>query len=233
LAGVNVKISKGEHISIVGANGAGKSTFLKLLIGLYKPISGTIRLNGEEISSYFSETLNRIFLILFQDYKIYPFSILENVVFDDADNGLPEYDKKRIYEIYRQVGLYDKINSLENKDSAVMSKLYGEGVELSGGQWLKLALSRILYQNAPVIILDEPSAALDPLAEFEFYDLFSDIAKSHIAIYVSHRLISCSLSDRILVFDKGKIVEDGSHKDLYDGRGLYRGMYDAQASLYT
>lgn len=227
LKNVNLKIKAGEHLSIVGQNGAGKTTFIKLLCRLYNNYEGRILINGVDIQDYSFGEYIELLSVVFQDYKMFAFTVKENVtVFKERAVSLEE--------TYKIAGVNEWIDSLENKDDTYVYKYFvEEGVEPSGGESQKLAIARALYKNAPVVILDEPTAALGPLAEYEVYKNFDKLVGGKTAIYISHRLSSCRFCDRIVVFDDGAIVEDGSHKQLINiENGLYANMYNTQAKHY-
>lgn len=225
---VSTKIKIDSRMAIVGMNGSGKTTFIKLLCRLYDPTEGEILLNGINIKKYRYEDYIALFSVVFQDYKLFSFSIAENVA------GKIEYDKDKVKDCLEKVGLTEKINSLENGvDTALHRDYSDDGVDISGGEAQKLAIARALYKNSSFVILDEPTAALDPRAEAEIYDHFDSIVENKTAIYISHRLSSCRFCDHILVFDKGNIIQQGSHDDLVaDESGKYHELWTAQAQYY-
>ena len=220
----------GEHLSVVGLNGAGKTTFVKLLCRLYDPTDGEILLDGVNIKEYdYSEYMN-IFSPVFQDFRLFAFSIKENIVLGNLND-----DKDKVDGIIDQVGLKDKVDSLEKGSDTMLFKSFDEnGIEPSGGEQQKMAIARALYKKAPVVILDEPTAALDPVAEYDIYRNFDTLVGGKTAIYISHRLSSCKFCDRIAVFSEGKIKEYGTHEELVkiDG-GVYSEMFRAQARYYS
>ena len=229
LKGVNVTLKQGEHLSVVGLNGAGKTTFVKLLCRLYDPTEGEILLDGVNIKEYDYNEYMSLFAPVFQDFKLFAFSIKENIVLDD------DYGGEELGRLIEQVGLGDKIKSLENGADTVLFKAFDEnGIEPSGGEQQKIAIARALYKKAPVVILDEPTAALDPVAEYDIYRQFNTLVGGKTAIYISHRLSSCKFCDRIAVFSEGKIMEYGTHDDLVDlDNGIYAEMFKAQAQYYN
>ncbi|MBR3646027.1 MAG: ABC transporter ATP-binding protein [Lachnospiraceae bacterium] len=231
LQNVNTVIRSGEHLAIVGQNGAGKTTFIKLLCRLYDVTEGEILLNGVNINKYSFSDYIKMLSVVFQDYKLMAFSILENVAMDASDS--PDA-RKRMKELSDLVELGDWIDSLEKKENTNIYKLFDEaGVEPSGGQQQKLAIVRALYKDAPMVILDEPTAALDPVAEFEIYQHFDNLVGGKTAVYISHRLSSCRFCDRIIVFNDGTIIEDGTHDELINIEGgFYANMYNTQAKHY-
>lgn len=229
LENVSVKINAGEHVSIVGMNGAGKTTFIKLLCRLYDVEQGEILLDGINIKDYDYKEYTKLFSVIFQDFKLFSFSIKENIVCTDENVNI-----EGVEEQIRKVGLFDKVNSLGNGlDTNLFKDFDQEGIEPSGGEQQKLAIARAIYRNAPIVVLDEPTAALDPIAEMEIYTQFEQLVGNRTALYISHRLSSCKFCDRIIVFKDGKIVEDGSHNELVkiDG-GEYSAMFETQALYY-
>lgn len=228
LKNVSATIKAGEHVAIVGQNGAGKTTFIKLLCHLYDNYEGKILINGREAGEYSFREYIRLLSVVFQDFRLFAFTIKENVtVFQDK--------KVDLEEIYKIAGIEDWINSLEEKDSTHIYKMFVEnGVEPSGGQAQKLAIARALYKNAPIVVLDEPTAALDPISEYEVYKNFDKLVHGKTAIYISHRLSSCRFCDRIIVLENGSVVEEGSHEKLIENtKGLYFKMYNTQAKHYS
>ncbi len=230
LNGVSLTLRQGEHLSVVGLNGAGKTTFIKLLCRLYDPTEGEILLDGINIKEYDYDEYISIFAPVFQDFRLFSFSIKENIVLDNLNN-----DQERVDGIIEQVGLKEKIGTLEKGVDTMLFKSFDEnGIEPSGGEQQKIAIARALYKRAPVVILDEPTAALDPVAEYEIYRQFDTLVGGKTAIYISHRLSSCKFCDRIAVFSEGGIKEYGTHDELVeiDG-GVYSEMFRAQARYYN
>lgn len=229
LKNINIKIASGEHLSIVGLNGAGKTTFIKLLCRLYDVTEGEILIDGVNIKEYSEEEYRRLFAVVFQDFQLFAFSMRENI----ALNG--EADDDRINEVLKQAGLYEDAQKLEHGLDTTLFKSFDEkGTELSGGQKQKTAISRALYKNAPIVILDEPTAALDPVAEYDIYRQFNTLVGGKTAIYISHRLSSCKFCDKIAVFAEDTIKEYGTHDELADmPNGIYSEMFAAQAQYYV
>ncbi|MBQ7360748.1 MAG: ABC transporter ATP-binding protein [Lachnospiraceae bacterium] len=242
LNGVNLTLHKGEHLAVVGLNGAGKTTLIKLLCRLYEPTSGEILLDGVNITQYDYDEYMELFAPVFQDFQLFAFSMKENLVMGreaDAKGGdAKETDAKeadaKVADVLTKAGLAEKIASLPNGVETVVYKHFdSEGIEPSGGEQQKLAIARALYKDAPVVILDEPTAALDPMAEYEIYRQFEELVKGKIAIYISHRLSSCQFCDRIAVFSEGAVKEYGTHEELVNIEGgLYAEMFGAQAQYY-
>ena len=228
LKGVNITLKKGEKLSIVGLNGAGKTTFIKLLCRLYKVDKGEILIDGKNINEYDFDEYSKLFSVVFQDYKLFAFSFKENISVSE------EPDEERVLELCRKVGLSGKINDMPNGMDTIMFKQFDEsGVEPSGGEQQKMSIARALYKDAPIVILDEPTAALDPIAEYEIYRQFNEIVNGKTAIYISHRLSSCKFCDKIAVFKDGVIKEYGHHSELLEiSNGEYERMFDAQAKYY-
>lgn len=229
LRDINITIKSGEHLSVVGLNGAGKTTFIKLLCRLYDVTEGEILVDGVNIKEYSEEEYRRLFAVVFQDFQLFAFSLRENIALADSP------DDERINEVLKLSGFYDDAQKLEHGLDTTLFKSFDEkGTELSGGQQQKTAISRALYRNAPVVILDEPTAALDPVAEYEIYRQFNSLVGGRTAIYISHRLSSCKFCDRIAVFADDTIKEYGTHDELAEKQGgIYAQMFAAQAQYYV
>ena len=228
LKNVNLKIDKGEKLAIVGANGAGKTTLVKLMCGFYYPSEGEIKLNGHAIADYNIENYYSLFSAVFQDIYLLPVTIAEFV-----SSSEKEIDRDRVMDVIRQAGLADKINSLPNGiDSRLMKGVFDDSIEMSGGEKQKLMLARALYKDAPVIVLDEPTAALDPIAENELYLKYNELTANKTSVYISHRLASTRFCDRIVYLENGEIVESGSHDELMKLGGKYAHMFELQSHYY-
>lgn len=227
LNGINITIEPGEHLSIVGLNGAGKTTFIKLLCRLYDPTEGEILVDGRNIKEYDYKEYMAQFAPVFQDFKLFGFTIRENIALGEGGNS-------DLSDLIKIVGLEEFIGKLEKGlDTRVFKVFEEDGVEPSGGEQQKLAIARALYKQAPVVILDEPTAALDPIAEYEIYRHFHTLVGNKTAFYISHRLSSCRFCDRIAVFSDGKIAEYGNHDELVIiPDGIYAKMFEAQAQHY-
>ena len=225
---VSFRLEKGRRTAIVGMNGSGKTTLIKLLCRLYDPTEGTIFLNGVDIRNYRFDEYVRKFSVVFQDYKLFSFSLLENVALSE------EGDWEQAKSCLEMAGAGDKLESLPNGLETVLYKDFDEdGIEVSGGEAQKIAIARALYQEAAFVLLDEPAAALDPEAEYELYKRFEQIAEHKTVVYISHRLSSCRSCDRILVLDQGKLAQSGSHDELVgDSEGVYARLWEAQAQYY-
>ena len=233
---VNITIRPNEHLSVVGLNGAGKTTFIKLLCRLYDVTEGAILVDGTDIREYSEEEYRKLFSVVFQDFAIFAFSLRENIEMGDVDFAKDDAEKRaeRVNETLELSGLKEDADALPDGPDTILYKSFDEkGTELSGGQRQKAAISRALYRNAPVVILDEPTAALDPVAEYEIYRKFDTLVGHKSAIYISHRLSSCKFCDRIAVFSEGTIKEYGTHDELVGiTNGIYAKMFEAQAQYY-
>lgn len=227
LKDINMTFNIGEKLALVGLNGAGKTTLIKLLLRLYEPTEGEIRLNGIDIGKYDYDEYVQIFSVVFQDFGIFDFPLDENIAASE------DVDSARVKKVIDQAGLTELVNSLPDKERTLLYHENGDGVALSGGEAQKLAIARALYKDAPFVILDEPTAALDPVAEAEIYENFDTLVGDKTAIYISHRMSSCKFCDRIVVINNGRIEEEGSHDSLMDKNGLYAKMYNTQANYYV
>ncbi len=228
LKNVNFKFRIGERLAFVGMNGSGKTTFIKLLCRLYDPTEGTILLNGIDITRYDYHEYLSLFSVVFQDFATFAYTIADNV------SAQKNPDRKKLTECLERVGLGDKIKELpKGVDTYVYRWFVNDGVDLSRGELQKIALARALYKDAPFFILDEPTAALDPIAEAEVYSRFNDIVGEKTAVFISHRLSSCRFCDKIVVFHEGALVQFGSHDSLVcDENGKYFELWHAQAQYY-
>lgn len=226
---INMKFKVGERLAVVGQNGSGKTTFIKLLCRMYDPTEGVILLNGIDIRKYDYKDYMSIFAVVFQDFKLMAFPLGQNVATSSC------YDNDKVISCLKEAGFENRLKDLPNGLETYLYRGFDEeGVEISGGEAQKIALARALYKDAPFIILDEPTAALDPIAEYEVYLRFNEIVKDKTAIYISHRLSSCRFCDDILVFDQGQIVQHGTHEKLVtDINGKYYKLWNAQAQYYT
>lgn len=229
LNNISFDIKQGEKISIVGLNGAGKTTLVKLLCRLYRPTSGQIFINGYDIFDYDHESYMNNISAVFQDYKLFAFSIDENITCKEIDS-----DVEKTMGLIEEVGLKDKVNSLPDGILSMFGKAYDEnGIEMSGGESQKVAIARALYKDASLIILDEPTSALDPLAEADIYENFNRMVGKKTAIYISHRMSSSVFCDKILIVDQGKIADYDSHEALLEKKdSLYYKLFNSQAVNY-
>ncbi len=229
LRNVSMKFEIGKRLAVVGQNGSGKTTFIKLLCRLYDPTEGAILLNGIDIRKYNYREYMNIFSVVFQDFKLFSLKLGENVA-----SGM-DYDEERVMDCLHKAGFAENLAKMQKGIETYLYKDYDkDGVNVSGGEAQKIAIARALYKDAPFIILDEPTAALDPVAEAQVYAGFDEIVGDKTAIYISHRLSSCKFCDEILVFDRGRIIQQGSHALLLaDEQGKYHELWQAQAQYYT
>jgi ATP-binding cassette subfamily B protein len=226
---LNLKLSVGRRLAVVGMNGSGKTTMIKLLCRLYDPTEGVITLNGADIKQYNYQEYMNIFSVVFQDFRLFGFTLGENVAMS------AEAEATRIADCLERTGLGGRLAELPNGIETYLYKDYdSSGVDISGGEAQKVALARALYKDAAFVVLDEPTAALDPISEFEIYSRFDDIVKDKTAVYISHRLSSCRFCQDIVVFHEGFLVQRGSHDSLLaDEKGKYYELWHAQAQYYT
>ena len=255
LRDLNLSFDTGRKLAIVGKNGSGKTTFIKLLCRLYEPARGCIRVNGTDIREYDADVYNDLLAVVFQDFRIFSFEVGENIA------GSADPDEKRVWDALDRAGLTDRAQMMERGLHTFVGKEYDEsGVNFSGGERQKMAIARAIYKDAPFVIMDEPTAALDPVSEYEVYAGFDQMIGGKknggirqetpdarrtedragqkengfgkAALYISHRLASCRFCQDILVFDGGRVIQRGSHEQLIGEDGLYRQMWDAQAQYY-
>lgn len=226
LDNISFKINRGEKISIVGINNAGKTTIIKLLCAFFKPDEGEILLNGLDIRKYNYDSYIDTIAVVFQDYKLFPFTINENITTDKKST-------KTVEDVLKKVGLDNVIDKLEKKSYSYLDKsIYEDAVDLSGGEKQKIAIARALYKDAKLIILDEPTAALDPISESEIYENFNELVKDKTAIYISHRMSSSKFCDKILLLDEGKIKDFDTHDNLMKKDSIYKKLFNAQADNF-
>ncbi len=225
---LNLRIEKGEKVALVGINGAGKSTLVKLVMGLYDLDEGEILINGVNIKEYDKKELYSMFAVVFQEINIFAFTVAQNIAC-----ALEGFDRERVQQVIERVGLKEKIESLPRGIDHMMKKIIEEdGAELSGGENQKLAIARALYKGGNMVIMDEPTAALDALAEAEIYQNFSQLVEGKTAVYVSHRLASTKFCDRIILLDGNTVAEEGSHSSLMKRKGKYYEMFTVQGKYY-
>lgn len=227
---ISFTLHKGEKLALVGLNGAGKTTLIKLMSGLYNPTEGEILLNGKPVDSYNREEYFSLFGAVFQDISVLPVTIAENVAGAEIDN----IDMDRVYDCLKKAGLYDKVMRLPEKENTRLVKsVFENATEFSGGQTQKLALARALYKGGSVLLLDEPTAALDPIAEQQMYLNYADFSKGKSSVFISHRLASTRFCDRIIMIEKGAIIEEGTHAELMEKGGKYAELFELQSSYYN
>lgn len=228
LRNLNFKFKAGKRLAVVGQNGSGKTTFIKLLCRLYDPTEGQILLNGKDIKEFDYDEYLSLFSVVFQDFKLFAFKLGENVA------GGKDYDKDLVLDCLKKAGFDENLKKMGGLDTYLYKDFNENGVTVSGGEAQKIAIARALYKNAPFIVLDEPTAALDPIAEAEIYEKFDGIAGDKTAVYISHRLSSCKFCDEIAVFDEGRLIQLGRHEDLLsDESGKYYELWHAQAQYYV
>ena len=228
LRNINLKFKIGQKLAVVGMNGSGKTTFIKLLCRLYDPTEGKILLNGIDIRKYNYKEYMMIFSVVFQDFKLFSLTLGENVA------AKINYDEEEVKSALKKSGFYNRLSTMpEGLNTYLYKDFNKKGIIISGGEAQKIAIARAIYKNAPFIILDEPTAALDPIAEAEIYEKFNEITGDKTAIYISHRLSSCKFCDKIVVFHEGSVIQTGTHQELAaDKSGKYFQLWTAQAQYY-
>jgi len=229
LKDVNLRIGAGERIAVVGENGQGKTTLVKLIPRLYEPTSGKILLDGIDLREYDIDSLRREIGVIFQDFMHYDMTARENITLGSIECAR---DHARLAEAARRSGAERIIDSLPHGLDQMLGKRFEEGTDLSGGEWQNFALARAYLRDAGILILDEPTAALDALAEFEVFSRFAELTEGKIAVLISHRLSTVRMADRIVVLKDGEIHEEGTHHELIASGGRYASMYELQAACY-
>jgi len=226
---LNLKIEAGEKIALVGVNGAGKTTLVKLLTGLYNPTKGDILINGLPVNSFNRYDYYRLFGVLFQDINILPFTIAQNISGSADENT----DFVKVHNVLEQSGLAEKVASLQKKEHTNLTQVIDDkGIMLSGGELQKMMLARALYKDSPILVLDEPTAALDPLAEQSLYLKYNSLTENKTSLFISHRLASTQFCNKIIYMEDGTILETGSHKELMKKNGKYFEMFEIQSQYY-
>ena len=225
---VSLKIAAGEKIALVGLNGAGKTTLVKLICGMYAPTEGEILVDGHSVNEYNIHDYHSLFSAVFQKFRFLPISILQNISI-----AKEETDMEKLEKCVEFAGLGEKLKTLENGiETPLIKEINPGGTELSGGEQQKLMLARAIYKDAPILILDEPTAALDPIAESEMYMKYNEIAKDKTSVFISHRLASTRFCDRIVLIAEGEIAEMGTHDELIKASGKYAELFDIQSHYY-
>lgn len=227
---VNMKIEKGERVAFVGENGAGKTTMIKLLLGLYEPTAGHIYIDGIDIRELSDEERRKVFSVIFQDYQSYQLSLRENVALGDISKL---HDDVKIKAALDDAGIGDLPKMNDKGIDLNLGKIYSDGIDVSGGQWQRIAMARSYISDARFVIMDEPTAALDPIAESKMYERFADVLSKRGAIMISHRLASAKMADKIFVLSGGTVAEEGTHEELLKKGGLYHDMWEKQSSWYV
>ncbi len=228
LKNISFSINTGEKIAIVGANGAGKSTLVKLMMRLYDVTEGQVCCSGENIKTLDLEEYRRLYGVIFQDYKIFAMSVRDNVLLG------AEGDDNTVIEALKSAGVYDKVMTLPDGIDTMLTREYHEdGAVLSGGEYQKICIARVFARNAPIVILDEPSSALDPVAEYQMYENMLRACKGRSVVFISHRLSSAVLADKVIMLENGEIIEIGTHSDLMAKGGKYADMFSKQAENYA
>lgn len=229
LNNINFNIRPGERIAIVGENGSGKTTLLKCLMGLYPIDTGEVLYEGIPLQLIDQEQLYKSITVLFQDYMRYNLSVKENIALSDINN---KEELNRLFDAMKKADVYDFVNSFKEGIDTVLGRVLIEGEDLSGGQWQKIAIARALYKGGELFILDEPTSALDPKAEIDVYQNFDKLVQHKTAIFISHRMASARMADKIIVMKDGNIIEFGSHSELMSLDSEYSRMYNMQSEWY-
>ncbi|MEG0132566.1 MAG: ABC transporter ATP-binding protein [Clostridium sp.] len=234
LNGISMNLKNNRQYAFVGENGAGKTTITKLLTGLYDNYKGDILINGRNIREFTQAQLKAYFSVVYQDFAKYYVTLKDNVLLGKCGEVLNDDKQKELVEkALDSMKMIDEINKLPKGIGTSLGKIEGDGIDLSGGQWQRVAIARTIVSDAPIYILDEPTAALDPINESKVYELFGQVSKGKSTILITHRLGAARLADEVLVVDKGKIAERGSHEELICKKGIYAEMFEAQRSWYN
>jgi len=229
LENFSLMIRPGEHLAVVGLNGAGKTTLIKLICGLIDPTDGQVLYNGKPITEYNRVELYQMYSTVFQQFSIMPVTVEEIV----AEAPTAQVDSERVKKCLELAGMWERIQKLPDKlQSQYGRTIYDEGIEFSGGETQKLLLARAIYKSAPILLLDEPTAALDPIAESELYQKYNQISEGKTAVFISHRLASANFCDRIILIENGAICEEGTHRELLAKKGKYYNLFELQAKYY-
>ncbi|OJU11244.1 MAG: hypothetical protein BGN88_05800 [Clostridiales bacterium 43-6] len=231
LKDISITVNAGEKIALVGHNGAGKTTLVKLITRLYDPTEGTVLLDGTDVRNYHLKAFRNVFGTVFQDYQVFSMSIAENVLTKTVET---ETERETVMEALKYAGIYDKVMTLPHKENTIMTREFDdEGAVLSGGETQKIAIARLFAKNFSIAILDEPTSALDPVSEYLMYENMMKVCENKSVIFISHRLSSAVLADRVYLLENGSVMESGSHKELMDKNGKYAEMFRMQAEKYV
>ena len=229
IKGIDLEIASGEKISIVGLNGAGKTTLAKIICGLLNPTEGKVLVSGKNMNDFNRDDYYKLFSVVFQDSTVLPTSIAKAV----AQRKDCEIDRDKVIDCLKKADIIEKIKSLpDGIDSKLRKEVYNQAVTLSGGETQRLMIARAIYKDAPIIILDEPTAALDPIAESNIYMHYHKLTEKKTSLFISHRLASTQFCDRIIMLEDGQIIEEGSHSDLMALKGKYFDLFEIQSAYY-
>ncbi|MGG1513743.1 ATP-binding cassette domain-containing protein, partial [Brevibacillus agri] len=230
LNGITIHIRPGEKVAIVGDNGSGKSTLVKCLMGLYQVEKGSVFYDDIDIVNIDNCDLHKNMTAIFQDFMKYAFTVMDNISFGDIHNT---HDFELVKRIGIQTGVDDFVKKMPKDYDTLLGKILGEGEDLSGGQWQKIAIARSLFRDSKILILDEPTSSLDPLKELEVYEQFNSMTNGKTVIFISHRMAAARMADKIIVLKNGKVAECGTHDDLMFLKSEYYQMYSVQAKWYS
>ncbi|MDO5717079.1 MAG: ATP-binding cassette domain-containing protein [Tissierellia bacterium] len=223
-------MEKGKHYAFVGSNGAGKSTIIKMLTGQYTDYEGQILIDGKDIQTLSQSQLKSLFSVIYQDFSQYEISLKDNILLGDLAKT---HRDEEVTGALTQAGLRELVEELPNGIETTLGRIDHSGMDVSGGQWQKIVFARSIMSPAPIKILDEPTAALDPLSENRLYLQYKEIMKGKTTIFISHRLASTKLADKIFVIDNGVIVQRGQYEELVTREGIYRDMFEEQSRWYS
>jgi len=226
---LSLRLNPDQRVALVGKNGEGKTTLVKLITRLYEPTTGRILLDGRDLKEYDLDELRQNLGVIFQDFVRYDLSARENIAVGSIAQVLED---DSLWEAARKSNALELVENFPGKLDQMLGRRFEGGVDLSGGEWQRVALARAYLRQAQILILDEPTAALDPMAEFEVFQKFAELTENRMAIFISHRFSTARMADRILLFSDGKIVEDGTHDELIGANGIYAELFEVQAQSY-